>query len=169
MDTYERDETGQWWGTTNRQRVRVAEHTCAQCGKRFPNRHPQRFCSKACAALSQRGNRIGERPCAWCGTAFVPKGRGNRRKTCSLRCAYNLGNSKRGRSGDKNAHWKGGRYQRPTGYVRVYVEGRGPMLEHRLVMERILGRPLLKGEEVHHRNGIRSDNGDGNLELWVKR
>ena len=53
------------------------------------------------------------------------------------------------------------------GYRHVRVNGRSH-IEHRLVMARHLGRPLLVNENVHHIDGDRLNNDLSNLELWVK-
>jgi HNH endonuclease len=52
------------------------------------------------------------------------------------------------------------------GYRVITVDGQR-YLEHRYVMEQMLGRPLEPDEEVHHKNRIRDDNDPSNLELWA--
>lgn len=60
-----------------------------------------------------------------------------------------------------------------AGYLLEWAPGhprasRSRVLQHLLVMEAVLGRPLKPNEEVHHANGRRDDNWPDNLEVWVK-
>jgi len=81
--------------------------------------------------------------------------------------------------GELSHAWKGLREEGTSrslthkGYVRVhnisYPGANCPndTMEHIAIMCRILGRPLVFGETVHHKNGVRNDNRPDNLELRV--
>jgi len=77
--------------------------------------------------------------------------------------------------GEKCYNWKGGRMKNGLGYILIHSpshphkDKRGYILEHRLVMEKHLGRTLLLTEVVHHINGIPDDNRIENLSLFVNR
>jgi uncharacterized protein (DUF1330 family) len=71
--------------------------------------------------------------------------------------------------GEKSATWKGGISRRADGYILVYVPDhpyrskKNYVMQHRLVMEKKLGRYLKRGETVHHINGDRTANNTENL------
>lgn len=67
-------------------------------------------------------------------------------------------------AGAANPSWKGGRRQRPDGYWMVWTPD-GERLEHRVVAERTLGRPLVADEIVHHIDGDRGNNDPANLKV----
>lgn len=149
---------------------------CERCGKEYtPSGRAQRFCSLEC--------RPDARACQQCGKLFqAPPPRKttdaqSKRKFCSWECLTAW-------RGENCTH----RYLNNDGYVIIKVpptahrdvnnkgyarvnlgtgrHGGGRVLEHRWVMEQMLGRPLLPTEDVHHKNAVRTDNTPGNLELW---
>jgi hypothetical protein len=73
-----------------------------------------------------------------------------------------------GRRREDNPFYETGRSIDKSGYVLVLHPDRpGYIREHRLVMQQHIGRELLPGEVVHHRNGVRDDNRIENLLLYA--
>jgi hypothetical protein len=75
------------------------------------------------------------------------------------------------RKGELGGNWKGGRRKLGQGYIYIFYPDHlnatkeGYIMEHRLVMEKHLGRILDKKEVVHHLNGVKDDNRIENLEV----
>ncbi|NEC17906.1 HNH endonuclease [Streptomyces parvus] len=81
----------------------------------------------------------------------------------------------RSQPGKSNPNWKGGRTIASNGYVLIKQPGhhradcRGYVYEHIVVAEKAIGRPVVKGEQVHHKNHIKTDNRPENLQVKASR
>jgi hypothetical protein len=83
----------------------------------------------------------------------------SKRQFCSFKCAKTF------LIGEKHPSWTGGRNVDERGYIRVNVGPGRVRHEHRVVMEKLLKRPLRRGEVVHHRDGKKGNNKPSNLQL----
>lgn len=114
--------------------------TCSRCKKVFIPSSKHKCCPK-CRRLNEL------KPCSICGTKLTRYGRC---LTCVNKSRIGSGRGCITRDGYRVIKTKDGR--------RMY--------EHQYVMEKILGRPLRRGETVHHKYGIKDDNRPDRLELW---
>ena len=129
---------------------------CSKCSKITPceemhscpkSLHKHRTMCRRCSATSNQTNK-----CTDCGVSC--------RKQRCYPCFSKFNR------GENSKCWRGGRSVNSNGYVAINL-GTGKWgLEHRLVMEKQLGRSLFEYENVHHVNGDRSDNRLENLEIW---
>jgi len=137
---------------------------CEACGKEF---HPKygsfdknRWCSSDC--FYQLG-RV-KRTCDVCGKEFITR-RSLVRKYCSRSCYLKV--RPHNFKGDVHINGNGYAYAYAPDHPSIKGNDYRRVPEHRLVMEKFLGRFLEPWEIVHHKNRIKTDNRIENLELWA--
>ena len=125
---------------------------------------PRAFSPSSTALLDSGGRRnraLADPPCCHGGIPVRP--RDAQSKYCSRPCMW-ANNGKGQSKPDGHSYW----WVTAKGYIegKVWKDGRPiQMKQHRFVMESVIGRALLADEDVHHRNGNKTDNSPENLEL----
>ena len=76
-------------------------------------------------------------------------------------------------SGEKHHMWKGGTEITVDGYRVIYapkhpMAHKGKYQEHRIIMEKHIGRYLTRNEIVHHKDGNKLNNKIENLEIMTR-
>ena len=147
---------------------------CLQCNKIFyiePYRIKKEegfFCSSKCFIKSGRLKNKGK-------TRFKKGNSGYwKNKNRSKKTKQKISKFFKGRfKGEKSSSWKGGRCRHMKGYIYIYQPNHpfstkgGYIFEHRLIVEKHLGRYLKSTEYIHHKNGIKNDNRLKNLYLYL--
>jgi hypothetical protein len=101
--------------------------------------------------------------CEYCHKTYETRrawGKKPKQRYCSISCAVKGSHG----YGPFHHNWKTGRYINSQGYAELRINKK-LYREHRVIMERLLGRPLRSDESVHHRDGNKLNNDPANLEL----